>query len=87
MTDLIKRCAGIEYFEKHNACSIHVEDCVDVNGQLMPVSRNTKCFWPPDIEEVKEYLGAQESPEISYLQSKWTQEVIDEYLNNLPPEE
>lgn len=37
----------------------------------------TRAFAPGDIELVKEYIGVSESPEITYLESVWTQEAID----------
>jgi hypothetical protein len=40
-------------------------------------SSNTRAFQPGDIEAVKEYIGVSESPEITYLESIWTQEAID----------
>lgn len=44
------------------------------------VGRNpphTRAFVPGQIEDVKEYIGVTDSPEITYLNSIWTQAVID----------
>ncbi len=41
----------------------------------------TRAFAPGDIEDVKSYIGVTESPEITYLESVWTQEVIDAWNN------
>lgn len=50
---------------------------VKKDGIEIARSSNTRAFMPGDIEEVKIYLGVQESPEITYLESIWTQEAID----------
>lgn len=41
---------------------------------------NTRAFAPGDIEQVKAYIGVSESPEITYLESIWTQEAIDAWI-------
>lgn len=41
--------------------------------------RDRKAFIPGEIDEVKSYIELTEGPEIDYLQSIWTQEVIDTY--------
>lgn len=44
------------------------------------VGRNppqTRAFVPGQIEDVKTYIGVTDSPEITYLESIWTQDVID----------
>ncbi len=42
-----------------------------------------RAFFPGQIEEVKSVTGwTNESPEIIYLNSIWTQEVIDAYNNS-----
>lgn len=39
------------------------------------------CFYPGQIEEVKTFTGWDESsPEIIYLKSIWTQDIIDAYV-------
>ena len=53
---------------------------VDANGnQIAKVSRVRRAFVPGEIEQVKEWLGATESPEIDYLSAIWTPEVIAAY--------
>ena len=36
-------------------------------------------YWPGQIEDVKAILGVESSPEIAYLESIWTPEVIAAY--------
>lgn len=41
---------------------------------------NHRCgFAPGQIEEVKQFLGVESSPEIDYLNAVWTAEVINAY--------
>ena len=57
--------------------SITLVTIVKRNGIEIARSSNTRAFQPGDIEEVKSYIGVTDSPEITYLKSMWTQEVID----------
>jgi len=51
------------------------EDGIEINR-----SNKTEYFYPADIEKVKFCLGVQSSPEIDYLNSIWTAEVISSYI-------
>lgn len=62
---------------QHKTISITVVTIVKRDGIEIARSSNTRAFQPGDIEAVKEYIGVTESPEITYLQSIWTQEAID----------
>lgn len=54
-------------------------DVVIATGE--PIRR---AFVPGEIDEVKVFTGwNDETPEIIYLNSIWTEEVIDAYRNNL----
>lgn len=41
--------------------------------------RNRRAFVPGQLDDVKDFIGINESPEITYLDAIWTQEVIAEY--------
>ena len=49
------------------------------NGVIVSSNDMRRAFVPGEIEGVKEWIGLQESPEISYLESVWTPEVIQAY--------
>jgi hypothetical protein len=58
--------------------SISRFDVISEDGVEISVSQpHTQGFVPGDIEAVKSYIGVSESPEITYLESIWTQEAID----------
>lgn len=63
--------------------SIAKDTIVKKDGIEIARNRHRRAFAPGDIEKVKEYLGIDTSPEIIYLESIWTQEVIDNYLNSI----
>lgn len=53
------------------------------DGVEIARSNNACAFYPGQIEEVKAYIGVTDSPEITYLQSIWTQDVIDAYAQRM----
>lgn len=57
--------------------SITAITIVKKDGVEIARASNTRAFQPGDIELVKAYIGVNESPEITYLESIWTQEAID----------
>lgn len=61
--------------------SVTLVTIVKRDGIEIARSSNTRAFQPGDIEEVKSYIGVTESPEITYLESIWTQEAIDAWNN------
>lgn len=61
--------------------SVTLVTLVKRDGIEIARSSTTRAFEPGDIEAVKEYIGVSESPEITYLESVWTQDVIDAWNN------
>lgn len=61
--------------------SIAKDTIIKKDGLEIARSRNRCAFYPGDIEKIKIFIDSENSPEITYLQSLWTQEVIDNYLN------
>lgn len=59
--------------------SITVVTIIKKDGVEIARSNNTRAFAPGQIEDVKSHLGVSESPEISYLNTVWTQDVIDSW--------
>lgn len=60
--------------------SIAKDSVVLRDGIEIARDRNRCAFHPGQIEEVKIYTGWDDStPEVIYLNSVWTQEVIDAY--------
>lgn len=66
---------------QNKTISITIHTIVRRDGIEIARSSNTRAFQPGDIEAVKEYIGVTESPEITYLESIWTQEAIDAWNN------
>ena len=48
----------------------------DDNGNEIAQSNHTKAFAPGDIEDVKTYINATDTPEITYLNSIWSADAI-----------
>lgn len=60
--------------------SIARDSVVYNNGVEIARNRHRQAFVPGQIEDVKQYTGWGDSePSIIYLNSMWTQEVIDDY--------
>lgn len=57
--------------------SILIVTLIKRDGVEISRENHRQAFVPGDIEAVKEYIGVTESPEITYLESIWTQEAID----------
>ncbi len=59
--------------------SIAKDTIILKDGEIISKSRHRCAFVPGDIERVKEYLGVTSSPEITYLNSIWTADVIEKH--------
>lgn len=59
--------------------SIAIDSIIKKDGEVIARNRSRRAFVPGQIEQVKDFIGLQESPEIIYLESIWTQDVIDNY--------
>ena len=46
-----------------------------------------RAFVPGQLDAVKQFLGVDESPEIAYLESLWTPDVIAAYQQQLASQE
>ena len=71
-------CAFHDINPSTKTVSISLISVFKDNG--VEIGRNplhTRAFHPGEIEEVKAYIGVSESPEITYLQTIWTQDVIN----------
>lgn len=66
--------------------SIALDTVIKKDGEVIAKQRHRRAFVPGQIQYVKEYIGLETSPEITYLESLWTPEVIAEYLASLPNE-
>lgn len=62
---------------QYKTISISKLTIIKNDGIEIARSSDTRAFQPGDIALVKEYIGVDESPEITYLESVWTQEAID----------
>lgn len=69
-----------EFDNRHKTVSIAMDTIILRNGGEISKSRHRCAFVPGQIEAVKEYIGQESSPEITYLETIWTQEVINEYI-------
>lgn len=63
--------------------SIAKDTIIKKDGIEIAAQRDRRAFTPGDLELVKDYMGLEEGAEITYLESIWTQEVIDNYLASL----
>jgi hypothetical protein len=63
--------------------SIAIETVIKKDGIQIAKSRERRAFVPGQIEDVKKYIGQTQSPEISYLDSLWTDSVITAYSDSL----
>lgn len=51
------------------------------DGIVVAETNDRRAFVPGEIDQLKEYIGANEGPELDYVQAIWTQQIIDEYNN------
>lgn len=51
--------------------SVAIDTVVMRDGEELSRNRVRQAFVPGDIEKVKEFIGATESPEITYLNTIW----------------
>lgn len=59
--------------------SILLVTIIKRDGVEISRENHRKAFCPGEIEQVKEYCGVDDSPEIQYLSAIWTPEVIENY--------
>lgn len=59
--------------------SVAIDSVLRRDGVIVARSRDRRAFTPGQIQDVRAYIGVDESPEIDYLNAIWTQEVIDAY--------
>lgn len=59
--------------------SVLVRTVYKDEGVIVSSNDMRRAFVPGEIEKVKDWIGLQESPEIAYLESVWTPEVIQAY--------
>lgn len=65
--------------------SVAMDTVIKRDGVEVSKERHRCAFVPGDIEGVKSYTGlADDAPEIVYLNSIWSKEVIDAYQASLP---
>lgn len=76
---MIFKLAALD-FNAYKAVSIALDKYIEENGVDHNIGRDRRAFIPGEIDKVKEYTGlTDDSPEIIYLNSIWTPEVIAEY--------
>lgn len=63
--------------------SICIQTIIKRDGVEIARDNHRTAYGPGDIEAVKVCLGVQESPEITYLNTIWTPEVITAYQQSL----
>jgi len=66
--------------------SIAIDTVVLRNGIEIARERLRRAFVPGEIEDVKEFVGVESSPEIEYLEAIWTTEVIEAFNASLSDE-
>lgn len=59
--------------------SVAIDTIIYRDGVEISRERNRRAFVPGQLDDVKAFIGVNESHEITYLEAIWTQEVIDEY--------
>lgn len=59
--------------------SVAIVTAILKDGVEISRSEHRRAFGPGQIEDVKDYIGVNSSPEIDYLNAIWTQDVIDAY--------
>jgi len=63
--------------------SIAIDTVVLRDGVEIARERLRRAFVPGEIEDVKEFVGVESSPEIEYLEAIWTTEVIEAFNASL----
>ena len=66
--------------------SVAKDTIIKKDGVEVGKQRHRCAFVPGDIEAVKTYIGATDSPEIDYLNAIWTEDVIADYQASLSNE-
>lgn len=67
----------------YKTVSIGVQTQIIKDGIVIASSILRSCFVPGDIEKVKAFIGLEESPEITYLNTIWDQAAIDAYNQSI----
>lgn len=73
----------IEVDGENKTVSIRKDEIIKENDIELARNHHRRAFVPGELEEVKEYMGVEEGPEIAYLESLWTEEVIQAYQDIL----
>lgn len=71
--------ARFEMNPENKTLSIRLDTVIKEDGVELSRKSHRCAFAPGDIAKVREYLGVTTGPEITYLKSIWTKEVIAEY--------
>lgn len=69
----------LEINQDNKTISIRLDTVIKENNVELSRSCHRCAFVPGQIEDVKNYLGVEDSPEIQYLNSIWTPQVIADY--------
>lgn len=77
--------ARFEMNPENKTLSIRRDTIIKEDGVELSRSYHRCAYVPGDIDKVREYLGVEESPEITYLESVWTDEVIAAYKEKIEP--
>ena len=67
--------------------SIRLDTVIKENDIVISRAPDRRAFVPGDIAGVKEYIGSADCPEVVYLESIWTDEVIAEYKESIAPKD
>lgn len=73
--------------ERKTVSIAHVTIIKRDGEEISRTKLHRRAFAPGDIEEVKTYLELETSPEIEYLNSLWTEEVVAQYQAHLAAQE
>lgn len=73
------KLAKLEINQDNKTISIRLDTVIKEGGVELSRSCHRCAFVPGQIEDVKEYLCVEDSPEIQYLNSIWTEDVIADY--------
>lgn len=68
-----------EINQENKTISIRLDTVIKENDVELSRSCHRTAFVPGQIEDVKAYLGVEDSAEIQYLNSIWTAQVIADY--------
>jgi len=73
---------------ENKTISLAFETVIEENGEELARKRHRCAFVPGDIEKVKQFMGLGDTNKhIKYINSIWTQAVIDRYQAKLAEQE